>query len=160
MSTMAEKVIVAGADNRPSMLEKSQYNSWQSRMLLYIRGKENGKELYNSVINGPFQYVTVEVPATPTTLAYTRDITYDDLTYKEKIHAKEIWDKVKLLIEALGGNIRDMDSILEETGQDCSFTRSGFKNMRTVPEDGVAIPSDVVRTYKGRRQENYDGIRT
>ncbi|GJT32927.1 hypothetical protein Tco_0923346 [Tanacetum coccineum] len=70
---------------------------------------------------------TVKVPATPTTLAYTRDRTYNDLTNKEKISeaydiratnivlqglppdvytlvnhhkvAKEIWDRVKLLIE-------------------------------------------------------------
>ncbi|GJS97016.1 hypothetical protein Tco_0803984 [Tanacetum coccineum] len=127
MSTMAENVIAAGADNRPPMLEKSQYNSWLSRMLLYMRGKENGKELYDSVINDPFQYGKVKVPATPTTVAYTRDITNEDLTDKEKIReacgiratnivlqglpldvytlvnhhtvAKEIWDRVKLLIE-------------------------------------------------------------
>ncbi|GKE39359.1 hypothetical protein Tco_1462764 [Tanacetum coccineum] len=60
MSTMAENVIAAGADNRPPMLEKSQYNSWQSRMLLYIQ-------------------------ATLTSLASTRPRTIDDLTEVEKI---------------------------------------------------------------------------
>ncbi|GJY96922.1 hypothetical protein Tco_0513832, partial [Tanacetum coccineum] len=85
MSTMAENVIVAGADNCPPMLGKGQYNSWQSRMLLYMRGKENGKELYDSVINGLFQFGTVNVPATPTTPAFTRDIIYEDLIEKEKI---------------------------------------------------------------------------
>ncbi|GJX19311.1 hypothetical protein Tco_0221988 [Tanacetum coccineum] len=85
MSTMAENVIAAGADNRPPMLEKSQYNSWQSHMLLYIRGKEHGKELYDSIINGPFQFGTVEVPVTPTTPAFTRERTLDYLTDKEKI---------------------------------------------------------------------------
>ncbi|GKE30716.1 hypothetical protein Tco_1446100, partial [Tanacetum coccineum] len=35
--------------------------------------------------------------------------------------------------EALGGNTRDLNSIWEETGQDYNFTRSGFKNERTVP---------------------------
>ncbi|GJW48849.1 reverse transcriptase domain-containing protein [Tanacetum coccineum] len=40
MSTMAENEIAAGADNRPPMLEKSQYNSWQSGRKLYIRGAE------------------------------------------------------------------------------------------------------------------------
>ncbi|GKF90607.1 hypothetical protein Tco_0274308, partial [Tanacetum coccineum] len=56
MTTMAENVIVAEADNRPPMLEKSMYNSWQSRMLLYIRGKEHGKDLLDSVLHEPFQY--------------------------------------------------------------------------------------------------------
>nr|GEW39192.1 integrase, catalytic region, zinc finger, CCHC-type, peptidase aspartic, catalytic [Tanacetum cinerariifolium] len=63
---MAENVIAAGADNRPLMLDKSQYNSCQGRMLLYIKGKEHGKQLYDSVINGPFQYGTTEVLATLT----------------------------------------------------------------------------------------------
>ncbi|GJT41484.1 hypothetical protein Tco_0941349 [Tanacetum coccineum] len=43
MTTLAEHMIVAGADNRPRMLEKSMYDSWQSRMLLYIQGKEKSK---------------------------------------------------------------------------------------------------------------------
>nr|GFC67235.1 hypothetical protein [Tanacetum cinerariifolium] len=38
------------------------------------------------------------------------------------------------------------------TGQDYNFTRSGFKNARTMYGDGVAIPSDTVRTYKRRHQ--------
>ncbi|GJS25803.1 hypothetical protein Tco_0486423 [Tanacetum coccineum] len=79
-------VIVARADNHPPMLDKSQYNSWKSLMLLYIKGKEQGKDLYDSVINGPFQYGTVEVPRTKTTLLFIRERTYDDLTDKEKIH--------------------------------------------------------------------------
>ncbi|GKC68706.1 uncharacterized mitochondrial protein-like protein [Tanacetum coccineum] len=62
--------------------------------------------------------------------------------------------------EALGGNTRDLDSIWKETGQDCNFTRSGFTNMRTVPGDGVANPSDAVRTYKVQRQEICDDVRT
>ncbi|GKE46991.1 hypothetical protein Tco_1478249 [Tanacetum coccineum] len=48
MSTMAENVIAAGAENRPPMLERSQCDSWQSRMLLYIRGKEHGIHLLDS----------------------------------------------------------------------------------------------------------------
>ncbi|GKA55028.1 hypothetical protein Tco_0753977 [Tanacetum coccineum] len=127
MSTMTEHVIAAGADNHPPMLDKGRYNSWESRMLLYIKGKEHGKQIYDSVINGPFKYGTIEVPATPTTFASTRDRTYEDLTEAEKIReaydiratnivlqglppdvyslvnhhtvAKEIWDRVKLLIE-------------------------------------------------------------
>ncbi|GJZ47069.1 hypothetical protein Tco_0600901 [Tanacetum coccineum] len=61
--------------------------------------------------------------------------------------------------EALEGNTRDLDSIWEETEQDYNFTRSGFKNARTVPGDGVAIPSDVIRTYKRWRQKLCDGVR-
>nr|GEZ47909.1 hypothetical protein [Tanacetum cinerariifolium] len=43
MTTLAEFMIVAGAENCPPMLDKAMYNSWESRMLLYIKGKKNGE---------------------------------------------------------------------------------------------------------------------
>ncbi|GJU05503.1 hypothetical protein Tco_1121933 [Tanacetum coccineum] len=61
--------------------------------------------------------------------------------------------------EALRGNTHDLDSIWEDKGQDCKFTRSGFKNMHTMPGDGVTIPSDAVRTYKRQCQETCDDVR-
>ncbi|GKB45821.1 hypothetical protein Tco_0896574 [Tanacetum coccineum] len=140
MSTMAENVIAAGAENRPPMLERSQYDSWQNRMLLYIRGKDHGIQLLESVKNGPFKFGTVEVPATLNTPASTRNRTLDDLTPKEKIRkacdiretniilqvlpldvytlvnhhtiAKEIWDKVKLIIEGSELSLQEQESKL------------------------------------------------
>nr|GEU86343.1 zinc finger, CCHC-type [Tanacetum cinerariifolium] len=65
------------------------------------------------------------------------------------------------ICEAFGGYTRDLDLIWKETGQDCSFTRGGFKELHTISGDGVAIPSDVVKTYKRRHQEiNENPIRT
>nr|GEX74291.1 hypothetical protein [Tanacetum cinerariifolium] len=61
--------------------------------------------------------------------------------------------------EALGGKTRNLDPIWDETRQDCNFTPSGFKDAYAVPIDGVAIPSEAVRTYKRRRQELCDGVR-
>ncbi|GJZ18642.1 hypothetical protein Tco_0554765 [Tanacetum coccineum] len=140
MSTMAENVIAAGAENRPPMLERSQYDSWHNRMLLYIRGKEHGIQLLESVKNGPFKFGTVEVPATLNTPASTRNRTLDDLTPKEKIRkacdiretniilqvlpldvytlvnhhtiAKEIWDKVILIIEGSELSLQEQESKL------------------------------------------------
>ncbi|GJU53686.1 hypothetical protein Tco_1227400 [Tanacetum coccineum] len=98
MTTMAENIIAAGADNRHPMLEKSMYNSWQSRMLLYIRGKEHGKDLLDLVLHGPSQYGTVVENG------ITIPRTSEELTDKEKIRdecdirATNI-DRVKLLME-------------------------------------------------------------
>ncbi|GKC10805.1 hypothetical protein Tco_1007587 [Tanacetum coccineum] len=91
--SLAENVIVAGADNRPPMLDKTQYSSWASRMLLYIKGKENGKLLIDSVLNGPFKYGTVTVPETPTTPATFRDRTYVKREKKAKLFNE--WEKFK-----------------------------------------------------------------
>ncbi|GJT24759.1 hypothetical protein Tco_0881774 [Tanacetum coccineum] len=58
MSTLAEFMIVTGADNRPPMLDKTMYDSWESRMELFIEGKENGRIMLNPVKNGPLIWPT------------------------------------------------------------------------------------------------------
>ncbi|GKC90849.1 hypothetical protein Tco_1151498 [Tanacetum coccineum] len=59
MTTLAEFMIIAGADNRPPILEKSLYNSWKSRMELYIENRENGRMILKSLQNGPLVWLTV-----------------------------------------------------------------------------------------------------
>ncbi|GJT33492.1 retrovirus-related pol polyprotein from transposon TNT 1-94 [Tanacetum coccineum] len=123
MTTLAEHMIVAGADNCPPMLEKSMYNSWQNRMLIYIKGKEHGRTMLNSVLHVTLVYGTIEVDGV------TRTKTYEELTDQEKLQddcdvramnivlqglppavyplvnhhhvAKEIWDQVKLLMQGI-----------------------------------------------------------
>nr|GEU47638.1 integrase, catalytic region, zinc finger, CCHC-type, peptidase aspartic, catalytic [Tanacetum cinerariifolium] len=102
MLTLAENVIVARVENRPPMLDKTQYSSLARRMLLYIKEKENGKLLIDSVLNGSFK---ITVPDTQTTPATVR-VTYDDLTDVEKIRescvikATKIERKLKLYDES------------------------------------------------------------
>ncbi|GKB00129.1 hypothetical protein Tco_0828122, partial [Tanacetum coccineum] len=60
MTTLAEFMIIADADNRPPMLEKSMYDSWKSRMELFIENKENRRMILNSVLNGPLVWPTVD----------------------------------------------------------------------------------------------------
>ncbi|GKF56353.1 hypothetical protein Tco_0166693, partial [Tanacetum coccineum] len=52
-------------ENRPPMLEKDMYDSWKTRIWLYIKGKENGDMLIDSIENGPFQFKEeITIPAT------------------------------------------------------------------------------------------------
>ncbi|GJV12656.1 hypothetical protein Tco_1354197 [Tanacetum coccineum] len=75
----------------------------------------------------------------------------------KQIPSVGVFDEV--IWEALGRNTHDLDLIWKETGQDYYFTRSGFKNARTMPGDDVAIPSDAVGTYKRRRHKLCDDVR-
>ncbi|GKD68783.1 hypothetical protein Tco_1322873 [Tanacetum coccineum] len=52
MTTLTEHIIVVGAENRPPMLEKSMYDSWASRIRLFIKGKKNGRMMLNSIDEG------------------------------------------------------------------------------------------------------------
>ncbi|GKE14481.1 hypothetical protein Tco_1422058, partial [Tanacetum coccineum] len=45
-------------------------------------------------------------------------------------------------------------------GQDYNSTPKSLEEFCTVPGDGVAIPSDAVISYKRRRQDFQDGVRT
>ncbi|GJR34018.1 retrovirus-related pol polyprotein from transposon TNT 1-94 [Tanacetum coccineum] len=59
MTTLAEHIIVAGAENHPPMLEKSMYDSWASRIRLFIKGKKNGRMMLDSIDEGPLVYPAV-----------------------------------------------------------------------------------------------------
>ncbi|GKA37450.1 hypothetical protein Tco_0724015 [Tanacetum coccineum] len=138
--SLAEKVIVVGAGNRPPMLDKTNYSSWASRMLLYLKGKPNGKLLVDFILNGPLQYGTIVEPGTETTPATVNARTYTDLTDEEKLResvditatkivlqglpqviynlvnhnedAKQIQDRVKLLIQGSKLSLKERESKL------------------------------------------------
>ncbi|GJT08405.1 hypothetical protein Tco_0842867 [Tanacetum coccineum] len=74
MTTLAEHIIVAVAENRLPMLEKSMYDSWASRIRLFIKGKKHGRMMLDSIDNGSLVYPTVEENG------QTRPMKYSKLT--------------------------------------------------------------------------------
>nr|GEW14002.1 hypothetical protein [Tanacetum cinerariifolium] len=60
MTTLADKAILSGADNRPPMLEKDMYDSWKSIMELYMMNRQHGRLILESVENGPLLWPTIE----------------------------------------------------------------------------------------------------
>ncbi|GKA78865.1 hypothetical protein Tco_0785402 [Tanacetum coccineum] len=59
-NTLAEYMILFSGDNRPPMLDKDLYDSWKSRMELYMQNREHGIMILESVENGPLIWPTVE----------------------------------------------------------------------------------------------------
>ncbi|GKB32266.1 hypothetical protein Tco_0871667 [Tanacetum coccineum] len=82
MTTLAEYMIIAGAENHPPMLEKSLYDSWKSRMEFYMENKENGRMILDSVRNRPLVWPTVTQED-----GTTRKKTYAGLSATEKLQA-------------------------------------------------------------------------
>ena len=60
-----QDIHAAGAENRPPMLEKGSYLPWTSRMLRYIKTKDDGKLMIKSIENGPFQPKEIHDPGNP-----------------------------------------------------------------------------------------------
>nr|GEZ48698.1 integrase, catalytic region, zinc finger, CCHC-type, peptidase aspartic, catalytic [Tanacetum cinerariifolium] len=52
--------ILSGADNRPPMLEKDMYDSWKSRMELYMLNRQHDRMILESVEHGPLLWPTVQ----------------------------------------------------------------------------------------------------
>nr|GEX31068.1 hypothetical protein [Tanacetum cinerariifolium] len=121
MTTLTEHIIVVGAENRLPILEKSMYDSWASRIRLFIKGKKHGRMMIDSIDNGPLVYPTVEenwqtrpmkcselteaqqlqddcdVQATNIILHGLPPDVYALVNHHEA--AKDIWDMVKLLMK-------------------------------------------------------------
>nr|GEZ31767.1 hypothetical protein [Tanacetum cinerariifolium] len=55
MTSHADKAILSGADNRPPMLEKDIYDSWKSRMELYMLNIQLGRIILEFVENEAIQ---------------------------------------------------------------------------------------------------------
>nr|GFC32586.1 integrase, catalytic region, zinc finger, CCHC-type, peptidase aspartic, catalytic [Tanacetum cinerariifolium] len=81
MANPADKAILSGADNRPPMLEKDMYDSWKSRMELYMLNRQHGRIILESVEQGPLLWPSMEVEGV------TRLKKYSDLSATEAIQA-------------------------------------------------------------------------
>ncbi|GJW37924.1 hypothetical protein Tco_0060844 [Tanacetum coccineum] len=92
MTTLAEHIIVAGAENRPLMPEKSMYDSWASRIRLSIKGKKHGRMMLDSIDNDD-----CDVQATNIILHGLPPDVYALVNHQEA--AKDIWNRVKLLMK-------------------------------------------------------------
>ncbi|GJS40214.1 retrovirus-related pol polyprotein from transposon TNT 1-94 [Tanacetum coccineum] len=121
MTTLADKSLLSGGDNKPLMLEKHLYDSWKSRMELYMMNRPHGRMILASVEKGPLVWPTITVDGV------TRPKEYTELTPAETIQAdcdikainiilqglpteiyalvsqhrvaKDIWEKIKLLMQ-------------------------------------------------------------
>ncbi|GJU50258.1 hypothetical protein Tco_1219813 [Tanacetum coccineum] len=122
MTTLADKVILSGADNRPPMLEKDMYDSWKSRMELYMMNRQHGRMILESVENGPLIWPTIEEngvtrPKKYSELSATKAIQADCdvkatnitlqglppkvyvLVSNHKVVTKELWERIQLLMQ-------------------------------------------------------------
>nr|GEY60388.1 integrase, catalytic region, zinc finger, CCHC-type, peptidase aspartic, catalytic [Tanacetum cinerariifolium] len=73
--------LVDCVDNRPPMLKKDMYDSWKSRMELYMLKRQHGQMILESIENGPLLWPTIEENGV------TRLKKYSELSTTEAIQA-------------------------------------------------------------------------
>nr|GEX42647.1 hypothetical protein [Tanacetum cinerariifolium] len=95
MASLADKAILSGADNRPPLLEKDMYDSWKSRMELYMLNRQHGRMILESVEHGPLLWPTVEEDRV------TRLKKYSELSAVEAIQADCDVKETNIILQAL-----------------------------------------------------------
>ncbi|GJZ66849.1 hypothetical protein Tco_0630089 [Tanacetum coccineum] len=121
MTTLADKAILSGADNRAPMLEKDMYDSWKSIMELYMLNRQNERMILESVESDPLIWPSIEENGV------TRPKKYSELSATEALQAdcdikatniilqglppevyalvsnhkvaKELWERIQLLMQ-------------------------------------------------------------
>nr|GEW36197.1 hypothetical protein [Tanacetum cinerariifolium] len=81
MTTLADKAILSGADNRPPMLKKDMCISWISIMELHMMNRQHERMILKSVENGPLIWPSIEESGV------TRPKKYSALSATEAIQA-------------------------------------------------------------------------
>ncbi|GKB64937.1 hypothetical protein Tco_0921123 [Tanacetum coccineum] len=110
MASLSEDINSASFDTLPPMLYRADFESWQQRIRLYCKGKDNGENILKSIDEGPerdrvVSYLTQEVKD-----RYKADIRATNIPLQGLLKdiytlinhytdAKDIWDNVKMLLE-------------------------------------------------------------
>ncbi|GKF50446.1 hypothetical protein Tco_0146913 [Tanacetum coccineum] len=95
MMTLADKSLLSGGDNKPSMLEKYLYDSWKSRMELYMMNRPHGRMILAFVEKGPFVWPTITVDGA------TRPKEYTELTATETIQADCDIKEINIILQGI-----------------------------------------------------------
>ncbi|GJX92739.1 hypothetical protein Tco_0347325 [Tanacetum coccineum] len=110
MANLSKDIQCAGSDTRPPMLDRTDFASWQQRIRLYCRGKENGVNILKSIDEGPFQMRTIrDTLAEGTEGAYQlgpeRARVYLDLSAKDKDRYNTDIQTTNILLQGLPKDI-------------------------------------------------------
>ncbi|GJT48046.1 hypothetical protein Tco_0974203 [Tanacetum coccineum] len=171
-NTLAEYMILFGADNRPPMLDKDLYDSRKSRMELYMQNREHGRMILESVEHGPLIWPTVEENGVIRTKKYA------ELSAAEKIQtdcdlkatniilqglppvdiyslvnhhrvAKDLWERVQLLMQL----INDMNIYKMKMEQ----FQVNIKFLNSLPPEWSKFVTDV-KLVKDLHTSNFDQL--
>ncbi|GJW14362.1 hypothetical protein Tco_0018495 [Tanacetum coccineum] len=92
---LAEYMILSGTDNRPPMLDKPLYDSWKSKMELYMQNIEHGRMMLESVEHGPLDWPSIKVDGV------TRLKKYVELSTSEKLQADCDLNATNIILQGL-----------------------------------------------------------
>ncbi|GJY43268.1 omega-6 fatty acid desaturase, chloroplastic [Tanacetum coccineum] len=153
MTTLVEHIIVAGAENRPPMLEKSMYNSWASRYDYSSKGRKMTRpKKYSKLTEAQQLQDDCDVQAINIILHGLPPDVYALFNHQEA--AKDIWDRGETLYEyywRFSQLINDMHTI----GMTMQQVQVNTKFLNALPPEWSKFVTDV-KLAKSLYTTNYD----
>nr|GEY79140.1 hypothetical protein [Tanacetum cinerariifolium] len=139
MTSLADKTILSGVDNRPPMLEKDMYDSWKSRMELYMLNRQHGMMILESVEQGPLLWPTVEEDGV------TRLKKYSELSAVEAIQADCDVKATNIILQGLPPEVYALVSTHKALGFQNPYYLKKAQQLKPKLYDGSVIEkSDAI----------------
>ncbi|GKA26040.1 hypothetical protein Tco_0712149 [Tanacetum coccineum] len=129
-NTLVEYMILFGAENHPPMLDKDLYDSWKSRMELYMQNRDHGRMILESVEHGPLIWPTIEENGV------TRTKKYVELSATEKIQDDD--DLIGCLNKAMAF-LTVVASLQFPSTNNQLRTSSNLRNQATIQDGRVML---------------------
>nr|GEW62180.1 hypothetical protein [Tanacetum cinerariifolium] len=142
MTSLADKAILSGADNRPPMLEKDMYDSWKSRIELYMLNIQHGRMILESVENATEAIqANCDVKATNIILQGLPPEVYA-LVSTHKV-VEELWERIQMLM---------LGTLLTKQERELNT-----KFLNTLPPEWSKFVTDV-KLVRGLHMTNVDQL--
>ncbi|GJZ70586.1 retrovirus-related pol polyprotein from transposon TNT 1-94 [Tanacetum coccineum] len=147
MANLSEDIQCAGSDTRPPMLDRTDFASWQQRIRLYCRGKENGVNILKSIDEGPFQMgifreTLAEGDEGALHLGPERPRVYSDLSPKDK--------------DRYNADIRATNILLQGLPKDIYSLINHYTNAKDIWDNVKMLLEGSELTKEDRESQLYD----
>ncbi|GJT01724.1 hypothetical protein Tco_0822893 [Tanacetum coccineum] len=150
-NTLAEYMILFGADNRPPMLDKDLYDSWKSRMELYMQNREHGRMILESVEHGPLIWPTVEDNGVIRTKKYA------ELSAAEKIQGDCDMKATNIILQGLPADIYSLERECKLYDAFDKFTHIKGESLHSLPPEWSKFMT-YVKLVKDLHTSNFDQL--
>ncbi|GJR47160.1 hypothetical protein Tco_1315263 [Tanacetum coccineum] len=165
MTTLADKSLLSGGDNKPPMLKKHLYDSWKSRIKLYMLNRPHGRMILASVEKVPLVWPSITVERV------TRLKEYTELTPAKAIQADCDIKAINIILQGLPAEIyalvsqhrvaKDLWEKINLLMQGTSLTKQerefNTKFLNTLPDEWNKFVTDV-KLVKDLHTTNVDQL--
>ncbi|GJY49718.1 retrovirus-related pol polyprotein from transposon TNT 1-94 [Tanacetum coccineum] len=148
----------AGSDTRPPMLDRTDFASWQQRIRMYCRGKENGVNILKSIDEGPFQMGTFRETLTEGTegaphLGPERPRVYSDLSPEDKERYNADIRATNILLQGLPKDIYSLTNHYTDAKDIWDNVKMLLEGSKLTKEDHESQLYDDFEHFRQKKEE-------